>query len=395
MKIYTTFKQNNTFKHELRQKFQLQNSFTPLLKILFYLYLTLLALSLSACSSSRDEQTANNSGNGNDVVGKAAYEEFCADCHGVNGEGIDDFTKLNQVREQIDIETIIEAYMPISDPDICTDTCAQEVAQYIFENFTGEPEPVFQPTGESLYITGCSMCHGENGEGNSNLPAPDLTRDLSLADLTTIIQERMPILLPEACVDNCANLTAQYIFDNFAIPTDSPPQAPPIVSEGSTFYTELCASCHGVDGLGVGATIGVTQDLSVNELTTIIQDTMPELDPTECVDNCAIKTAEYIFDNFRIPVINNPFPVTGEDEYVSMCAICHGLDGRGVGDTVGFNQNYTLPDLTIIIADTMPPEDTVLCIGDCATNVAQYIFDNLINIGNGIPPSDGDDDDDD
>lgn len=277
--------------------------------------------------------------------------------------------------------------MPPEQPASCEGVCAQEVAQYVFDNFTNDPLPIVAPpaTGEPLYSAGCASCHGADGNGGSDIPG--LTRDLSIADLTIIIENRMPQLNPAACVADCATLTAEYVYYKFAIPTETPPIAPPVVNAGATFYTDNCASCHRVDGLGVGTVTGLTRDLSVEELTLLIQNTMPLSDATLCIDNCAVETAKYIADNFTVPVTAPPpAPVVGSDVYVSTCANCHSLDGRGVADTTGVTR-MTLSALTGIIEDTMPAGNPAACSGVCAANVAQYIFENFTTAEAPPPPA--------
>jgi len=70
------------------------------------------------------------------------------------------------------------------------------------------------------------------------------------------------------------------------------------VAHGNEIYAQRCAFCHGVEGQGVGNTIGVTRQLTLAELTTIIDQTMPTINPSSCVADCAASVAQYIFDNF-------------------------------------------------------------------------------------------------
>ena len=357
--------------------------------------LSLLTIGLGACSSSAPDDlnqttnttnnTTNTSGN-TSVVGKSSYETYCADCHGDDGNGSAIYTGLKRDIGLNDIEYIINYAMPPSNPGACEDECAHDIALYIYENFTSNLIPTSEiSTGESLYNAGCASCHAENGEGVSNIPG--LTRDLSIADLTTIIEFRMPVASPAACVGDCARLTAEYIFYNITIPTDVPPVAPPVINTGSEFYTAFCADCHGVDGLGVGVVIGLTRDASVAELTTLIEDTMPISETTLCTGICATETAKYIVDNFSVPVITPlPQPITGSSIYVTQCADCHGLDGRGIATITGVTRFMSLAELTNIVDTTMPASDPAACIGDCATDVAQYIFDTFTEAEPPPPP---------
>jgi len=79
-------------------------------------------------------------------------------------------------------------------------------------------------------------------------------------------------------------------------------QSPPVASprDGKAIYHELCASCHGGAGEGVpgkfaAALIG---DRPVIDLAKLIEETMPEEDPSQCVGEDAQKVAQYIYDEF-------------------------------------------------------------------------------------------------
>ena len=66
----------------------------------------------------------------------------------------------------------------------------------------------------------------------------------------------------------------------------------------------------------------------------------------------------------------------GIDTYIAQCVSCHGANGLGVG---GLTRSLTVAALTAIIDQTMPPADPTLCVGTCAAEVAQYVFDNFTN----------------
>lgn len=85
------------------------------------------------------------------------------------------------------------------------------------------------------------------------------------------------------------------------------PAEPPVVlepapdfSEGAAIYKAKCASCHGAEGEGVpdkyaSALIG---DRPVIDLAEVIDQTMPEEDPSQCTGEEARKVAEYIYHTF-------------------------------------------------------------------------------------------------
>lgn len=106
-------------------------------------------------------------------------------------------------------------------------------------------------------------------------------------------------------VDTAGN--ASYLSEILSVTTG--PALGALVQHGPEIYTASCAVCHGADGLGVGTTVGVTRNLTLAELTTIVEQTMPPADPTSCVTDCATTVAQYILDNFTAaaPVVSDPF----------------------------------------------------------------------------------------
>lgn len=73
--------------------------------------------------------------------------------------------------------------------------------------------------------------------------------------------------------------------------------APP---DGATIYQQKCASCHGPKGEGVQDEYPdpLAGDKSLKELTQLIDKTMPEGDPKQCVGAEAEAVAAYIYDAF-------------------------------------------------------------------------------------------------
>ncbi|MFM1802264.1 MAG: hypothetical protein RJA81_1616, partial [Planctomycetota bacterium] len=68
---------------------------------------------------------------------------------------------------------------------------------------------------------------------------------------------------------------------------------------GETIYRQKCLSCHGVNGEGTKSyKKALVGDLSVGQLTELIDETMPEEDPDLCVAEDARKVSEYIYETF-------------------------------------------------------------------------------------------------
>ncbi len=81
-------------------------------------------------------------------------------------------------------------------------------------------------TGEQIYKAHCLECHGEQGVGSSNHKSP-LLGDLSIGELTRIIDRTMPEGEPEKCVGEDAQKVAAYIHEAFYSPTAQFRNQPP------------------------------------------------------------------------------------------------------------------------------------------------------------------------
>ena len=106
-------------------------------------------------------------------------------------------------------------------------------------------------------------------------------------------------------------LLAIIFFSVFRPPTPSATSISPATTTHTSFanlpklsgkeiYEKQCASCHGKNGEGVQSKYDepLTGELSVQKLAKLIEDTMPEDNPDECVGEEAQKVSRYIFDKF-------------------------------------------------------------------------------------------------
>lgn len=79
------------------------------------------------------------------VEGKALYEQQCAVCHGINGDGqganFDGLIGCNYCNNVPQLASKIETTMPLEDPTLCGAECATKVANYVMEQFNA-PKPV-------------------------------------------------------------------------------------------------------------------------------------------------------------------------------------------------------------------------------------------------------------
>jgi Cytochrome c, mono- and diheme variants len=73
------------------------------------------------------------------VEGKALYEQHCATCHGINGDGqgalFEGLIGCNFCNNTTQLASKIETTMPPQDPTICGTDCAAAVAFYVMEQF--------------------------------------------------------------------------------------------------------------------------------------------------------------------------------------------------------------------------------------------------------------------
>ena len=140
--------------------------------------------------------------------GKAAFGDNCTPCHGSGGQGQKGYPNLTAGRwlwggtlEQID--TTITHGIRADDPDTHTSAMPafgkdgilkpdeiREVANYVRTLSGLEPEQgVDVAAGKKIFADNCSACHGEDGKGNLDLGAPNLTTKVWLygSDINDLI----------------------------------------------------------------------------------------------------------------------------------------------------------------------------------------------------------------
>ncbi|MGY8768673.1 MAG: DUF1592 domain-containing protein, partial [Pirellulales bacterium] len=96
-----------------------------------YLLLTLLVLSNAVLSLAADPLQDKPH------PGKLIYQKMCAECHGAQGEGVDEINEnpLYGSRTLLDLIKVIHETMPEEEPSHCEEEDAKWVAEYIYDAF--------------------------------------------------------------------------------------------------------------------------------------------------------------------------------------------------------------------------------------------------------------------
>jgi cytochrome c oxidase cbb3-type subunit III len=152
--------------------------------------------------------------------GKAAFGDNCAPCHGSGGQGQYGYPNLTAGRwlwggtlDQIDAtithgirsddpDTHISAMPAFGKDGILKPEQIQQVANYVRTLAKIEPEPgVDVEAGKKIFADNCSACHGDEGKGNIEMGAPNLTTKIwlygsDLKDLTTTIADARNSTMP-------------------------------------------------------------------------------------------------------------------------------------------------------------------------------------------------------
>jgi len=162
---------------------------------------------------------------GNKESGKKIYDRNCMECHHTDGLGIlaPPFVESTRFKSVEGVVALIDYIMPATSPDLCTGTRAEDVAAYIVEEFkfqvpkdTPDPEQIADADGrKALFERTCSVCHGTNGQGDLARPLVKSTLFKSDKDCVRFIDGLMPFHNPVKCKGVCADITAQYIIENF------------------------------------------------------------------------------------------------------------------------------------------------------------------------------------
>lgn len=132
--------------------------------------------------------------------GKAAFGDNCAPCHGIGGAGSKGYPNLNDdewlwggtlneiqttlqhgIRSSNDANTRISAMPAFGKDGLLKREEIRIVANHVRLLSGQQAEAGYNPAaGAKLYADNCASCHGDQGTGNKELGAPNLTDAITL-----------------------------------------------------------------------------------------------------------------------------------------------------------------------------------------------------------------------
>jgi ubiquinol-cytochrome c reductase cytochrome c subunit len=190
-----------------------------------------------------------------ELSGRQIYQQNCAQCHGVNGEGgigpnIQDITDVARAEQAVRTGP---GAMP-SFEGVLTDEQISAVARFVAEELGEAPgEGVTARTGPEIYAQACAGCHGDEGQGIEGAGP-----SLAAAAFPDIVAEKvrvggggMPAF--ERTLDGDQIMAVStYVAEELSDPAAR--QA--TVQAGGVAYRLYCAGCHGAQGRGGAMTAG-------------------------------------------------------------------------------------------------------------------------------------------
>jgi cytochrome c oxidase cbb3-type subunit 3 len=132
--------------------------------------------------------------------GKAAFGENCAPCHGSGGQGSNGYRNLTNddwlwggtldaihttithgIRADYDKDTRSSAMPAFGKDGVLKAEEIKQVANYVRTLSKLPPEPgVALEAGKKIFADNCAVCHGDEGKGNIELGAANLTDGMQL-----------------------------------------------------------------------------------------------------------------------------------------------------------------------------------------------------------------------
>jgi mono/diheme cytochrome c family protein len=319
--------------------------------LIFGLALTLLILFGSSAylllEDERVAQAAEQLAEERLIHGEKIYNEQCASCHGISGEGgvgtaLND-KKLLQNTHDDRFFSIVRAgvpstQMPAWSVDFggpLTDEDIRSTVAYIrsWEQTAPILEPeIFEPSaqeGALIFDTNCATCHGQNGLGSSFAPAVNDSSKLNEVDenwLRSMLLFGRPALgmpaygtlLSEDQTDHLLALFQAWGAGEVVMPTYN----------ATTLINAAIFSLEGGDtesaALQIDWALSAMADGPGKDMMLDANRQLADGDMSGSLDTLKILQDQWPIGD----------PVNGAELYAANCASCHGANGEGGGEGV-------------------------------------------------------------
>ncbi len=263
--------------------------------------------------------------------GAREYQNSCADCHGDSGQGTVFGGPLNTLDECPSCETVaglidnIAQTMPLVDPGSCVGECAETIGFFIRSSWYGaqgdNSEPVDEGGNSEPVDEGGNSEPGDEG-GNSEPGDEDGNSEPGDEGGNSEPGDQGENSEPgdqggnSEPGDQGGNSDAELVG------------AEAQIAEGAKEYQNNCAGCHGESGqgTGLGEALNNLDDCpsceTVAGLIEKISQTMPSLDPTSCVDECAENIGLFIRSSwYRTQVDSAKYILKSREETLQEFAV--------------------------------------------------------------------------
>jgi cytochrome c oxidase cbb3-type subunit III len=126
--------------------------------------------------------------------GHSAFKVYCSQCHGSGAEGAKGYPNLNDddwlwggtpdailqtiahgIRFAGDDDTRVSEMPNFGSDGILTPEQINQVANYVAKLSGSEHDDAAATAGQQIFVDNCVACHGDDGKGNRELGAPNLT----------------------------------------------------------------------------------------------------------------------------------------------------------------------------------------------------------------------------